>query len=151
MNSSSHSASLPSYGCDLKNLPGLSADNQHLLHQHGIDTTAQLFHKTQTPAQRHTLATTLKIHPQYVEKWAALANLARVPGVGCQYCGLLLHAGISSTQILAQASLPRLHRQVLKLHVATLQRQDLCPSLGEVSQWIQQARAIASQDTKTYP
>ncbi len=139
---SSQSQSVPSHGRNISNLPGLNAANQHLLYQHGIYTIHQLFEKTQTPAQRHSLATQLKIHPQYVEKWAALANLARIPSVGCQHCGLLLHAGISSPQILAQTSLPRLHRQVLKLYVATLQRQDLCPSLGDVSTWIQQAKTF---------
>ncbi|NEO63853.1 MAG: DUF4332 domain-containing protein, partial [Moorea sp. SIO4G2] len=39
---------------------------------------------------------------QYVNKWVALADLARIPSIGCQYCGLVLHAGICSLTQLAQ-------------------------------------------------
>ncbi|MGJ3248926.1 MAG: DUF4332 domain-containing protein [Elainellaceae cyanobacterium] len=136
---------------DILNLPGLDADHQRQLIQLGITTTCQLLQRTQTPAQRQNLASQLRVHPRHVAKWSALSDLARVPSVGCQYCGLLLHAGISSTQLLAQTPLPRLHKQVLKLQVATMQRQDLCPSLDQVSLWIQQARWVANQDTKTFP
>lgn len=37
----------------------------------------------------------------------------------------------------------RLHQQILRLHVATMQRRDLCPSVEEVQGWIKQARAIS--------
>ncbi|MGJ3251044.1 MAG: DUF4332 domain-containing protein [Elainellaceae cyanobacterium] len=147
----SDSKALSSSNWDILNLPGLNADHQQQLVQIGINTTCQLLQRTQTPAQRQNLAVQLRVHPQHVAKWSALSDLARVPSVGCQYCGLVLHAGVSSTRLLAQTSLPRLHRQVLKLQVATMQRQDLCPSLDQVSLWIQQARWIANQDTKTSP
>lgn len=136
-------ASLPqSIDWSIALLPGLSQEDQAKLNHCGIHTTQQLLKQGSTPAQRQALATRLHLHLQHINKWVALANLARIPAVGCQHCGLLLHAGISSPQQLAQTPLPRLHRQVLKLHVATLQRQDLCPSLGEVAQWIEQARLL---------
>jgi hypothetical protein len=123
-------------------LPGLSPQNQAGLASCGIQTTLQLLQQTRTPAQRQALATQLQIHIQHLNKWVALANLARIPAVGCQYCGLLLHAGISSPAQLVQTPLPRLHRQILKFQVATLQRQDLCPPLEQVEQWIQQAKWV---------
>lgn len=139
------SASRPVPDWSIDQLPGLSpADQAHLI-ECGIRTTRQLFQQTRTPLQRQTLATQIQTHIQYVNKWAALADLARLPAVGCQYCGLLLHAGVSSVMQLAQTPLPRLHRQVLKFQVATLQRQDLCPSLGEVSEWIAQAKVVVRQ------
>jgi len=124
-------------------LPGLSEQDQTRLHNGGIQTTLQLLHKAKTPSQRQALASLLQIHIQYVNKWVALANLSRIPAVGCQHCGLLLHAGISSPAQLAQTSLPRLHHQILKLHVAMMQRPDLCPSLDEVSRWIEQAQQLS--------
>lgn len=126
-------------------LPGLSEADQTQLINCGICTVQQLWQQTRTSAQRQTLANRLQTHPQHVNKWAALADLARIPAVGCQYCGLLLHAGISSPTQLAQTSLPRLHRQVMKLQVAMMQRQDLCPSLEQVAQWIRQAQQINRQ------
>ncbi len=132
----------------ISQLPGLHPEDQDKLIQHGITSTLQLFHVTQTSAQRQQLATQLQTHIQHINKWAALANLARVPSVGCQHCGLLLHAGIISPEQLGQMSLPRLHQQILKLQVAMFQQRDLCPSLNEVSEWIQQARLISQSASR---
>ncbi len=128
----------------IADLPGLDAEAQALLLNQGIDTTLQLWQQTATAAQRSQLASDLQIHPQYVNKWAALANLSRLPSVGCQYCGLLLHAGIASPAQLAQMSLAQVHQQILRLQVAELRRKDLCPSLEAVRQWIQDAIALTN-------
>ncbi|NJR66266.1 MAG: DUF4332 domain-containing protein [Leptolyngbyaceae cyanobacterium CRU_2_3] len=123
-------------------LPGITPQDEADLVGCGIHTTFQLLQKAQTPAQRQLLATEMQTHIQHVNKWVALSNLARIPTVGWQYCGLLLHAGVSSPAQLSQMPIARLHRQILKLQVATLQRPDLCPGVGEISQWIEQARQI---------
>jgi Domain of unknown function (DUF4332) len=127
---------------DIGQLPGLSDQHQEQLLAYGIRTTKDLLEQTKTPVRRQALATQLQLHIQHVNKWVALANLSRIPAVGSQYCGLLLHAGISSPEQLAHTPLPRVHQQILKLQVATLQRQDLCPSLHEVAEWIRQARLL---------
>lgn len=124
-------------------LPGLSAENLDLLHRAGFKTTLDFWQRTQTPAQRHNLAAHLQLHPKYVNKWAALCDLARIPAVGCTYCGLLLHAGIISVRQLADTPLPKLHRQLMRLQIATMQRQDLCPPLGDVSRWVEQAHQLS--------
>ncbi len=123
-------------------LPGLSSDDHSRLIACGIQTTLQLLQQGKTPGMRGTLANHLKIPIRHINKWVALADLARIPGVGCQYCGLLLHAGVASPAQLAKMPLDRLHRQMLKLQVATLQRRDLCPAIAEVEQWSQQARVL---------
>ncbi|WP_219898271.1 DUF4332 domain-containing protein [Phormidesmis priestleyi] len=124
-------------------LPGLSTDDHSRLITCGIHTTLQLLQQGKTPEKRGILASQLQIPIRHVNKWVALADLARIPGVGCQYCGLLLHAGVASPTQLARTPLDRLHRQMLKLQVATLQRRDLCPAIGEVEQWSQQARVLS--------
>ncbi|ABW31255.1 conserved hypothetical protein [Acaryochloris marina MBIC11017] len=63
--------------------------------------------------------------------------------MGTKNCGLLLHAGVGSTEQLAQMTAERLHRQLLRLHVAMLGRNSLCPTVAEVTQWIFQARRLA--------
>ena len=123
-------------------LPGLSQEHQLLLVQNEITCTGDLLKKGQTPAERLALANQLQIHVQYVNKWVALADLARIPSVGCEYCGLLLHAGIASVAQLAVTPLPRLHQQVVRLQVATLRRRDLSPPLEVVKQWIQEAQGL---------
>lgn len=127
----------------LAQLPGLSPDNLSQLQQCGITTIKMLCARTQTLNQRQQLAAQLKLHQQYVNKWAALAELSLIPGVGTKNCGLLLHAGVASTVQLAQMPAERLHKQLLRLQVTMLGQNKLCPSVAEVTQWIFQARHLA--------
>ena len=120
-------------------LPGLSEADLVGLKRCGITTIPQLLVGTRTPAQIQQLAIQLQRRPQLVTKWAVLAELSQVPSVGLQYCGLLLHAGVGSIEQLAHMQASQLHRQLLRLQVTLLGRNDLCPAVAEVRQWIQQA------------
>lgn len=130
--------------CDwsIEQLPGLSLEEQSQLKELGITTTGQLLQNTSTLQAKQALANQLHIKSHYVSKWVALADLARLPGIGCQYCGLLLHAGICSVSQLAQTPTHKLHQQILRLQVATMQRRDLCPQVEEVATWIKQAQEL---------
>ena len=125
-------------------LPGLSNENQSQLEECGITTTQQLIRMTKTVEAKALLAHQLQVNPQYVNKWVALALLARIPSVGCQYCGLLLHAGVASPAQLAQMPVGRLHEQILRMHVAMMQRNDLTPSVDRVQKWIEEAKLVLS-------
>jgi Domain of unknown function (DUF4332) len=126
----------------IEQLPGLSQEEQSRLQNCGITTTRLLVTQGKTLEAKVGLASKLQVHLQYVNKWVALADLARIPTVGTQYCGLLLHAGIGSVAQLAEIPVHRLHKQILRLQVATLQRRDLCPAIELVQQWSYQARTI---------
>ncbi|MDJ0616930.1 MAG: DUF4332 domain-containing protein [Calothrix sp. MO_192.B10] len=132
--------------CDwsITELPGLSPQEQSQLLSCGITTTAILIAQANHPAARVALSNKLKVNINHVNKWVALADLARIPSVGTQYCGLLLHAGIASVAQLVNVPTHRLHKQILRLQVATMQRRDLCPTVELVQQWIQQAQIIGS-------
>ncbi|MBH8556068.1 DUF4332 domain-containing protein [Nostocaceae cyanobacterium CENA357] len=134
--------------CDwpIEQLPGLNQEEQAKLQNCGISTTKTLFKQGSSPAARMALANKLQVHLQYVNKWMALADLARIPGVGTQYCGLLLHAGIASVVQLSQTPTHRLHQQIMRLQVATTQRRDLCPAIELVQQWSQQAKIVLSTE-----
>ncbi|MBD6614446.1 DUF4332 domain-containing protein [Komarekiella sp. 'clone 1'] len=138
----------PVISCDwpIEQLPGLSQEEQSQLQNCGIKTTAALVKQGKTLQMRLALANKLHVHPQYVNKWIALADLARIPSIGIQYCGLLLHAGIGSVGQLVQTPTHRLHRQILRLQVATMQRRDLCPAIELVQQWSQQAKIVLSAE-----
>ena len=129
----------------IEQLPGLSKEQQILLKDCGIQTTQQLLKLTSTEQLKQQLANKLQIKIQYLNKWIAMADLASLPSVGDQYCGLLLHAGIASVSQLALTSVGRLHQQILRLQVATMQRRDLCPTVEKVQQWIQQAQVFSRQ------
>ncbi|MDE5094660.1 MAG: DUF4332 domain-containing protein [Trichodesmium sp. St11_bin5] len=136
-------SSIKSQSWSIEKLPGLSKKDQILLTKNGINTTRKLLEITKTSEEKLILASQLKINVQSVKKWVALADLARVPTVGCEYCGLLLHGGIVSVSQLSQTSVHKLHQQILKLQISTMQRRDLSPALDLVNKWIQQAQFLS--------
>jgi hypothetical protein len=131
--------------CDwsIGDLPGLNRSECASLAAFGIFTTGQLLAVAPDAPSKLQLAVTLGTKIQYVNKLVALADLARLPGVGCQYNGLLLHTGIISVRQLSLMPAHKIHQQLLRLHVATLQRRDLCPDLAQVQNWIKQAKELA--------
>ncbi|MBW4678007.1 MAG: DUF4332 domain-containing protein [Desmonostoc geniculatum HA4340-LM1] len=139
-----HRSPVTSGDWPIEQLPGLSQEEQSQLQNCGINTTVALVKQGRNLEARVALANKLQIHLQYVNKWMALADLARIPSVGTQYCGLLLHAGIGSVAQLAQTPTHRLHKQILRLQVATMQRRDLCPAIELVQQWSHEARMVGS-------
>lgn len=126
----------------IEQLPGLSDRHQAQLKQSGITTTRKLLKTASTLDDKMALSHQLGIHIQYVNKWVALAELASIPTVGCQYCGLLLHSGIPSVKLLAQMPVHKIHQQILRIQVAMIQRKDLCPTPDQVTQWVQQAKLL---------
>jgi len=123
-------------------LPGLSAPQIAQLNSCGIVTTFDLLRQGNRLEQRQQLSKQLGANIKYVNKWVALANLARIPGVGCAHCGLLLHAGVSTPQQLSSMTVQRLHPQLMRLQVQLFNRADLAPSVGQVAGWIEQAKAM---------
>ncbi|MBD2081454.1 DUF4332 domain-containing protein [Leptolyngbya sp. FACHB-17] len=139
---SKKSAGIPSASWEIDLLPGLAADDATRLNDRHIHTTLDLFKLGKTQDQRNLLATELQVPIRQLNKWVALADLARIPSVGCEYAGLLLHAGIASPLQLGQTSIGQLHRQLLRLYVSTMQRRDLCPTTDYIGLWIHQARSL---------
>ena len=123
-------------------LPGLMRSELESLQQHQINNTKSLLELTSTPELKISLANRLQLNQKHINKWAALADLARIPSIGDRYCGLLLHAGIISVAQLAQTPFHRLHRQIVRLQVATLQRKDLSPPVELVRKWVEEAKQL---------
>lgn len=123
-------------------LPGLTQQELAQLKDCGITTTKKLLKIVSNPQSKLKLANHLEINVKYLHKWSALADLARIPSVGCQYSGLLLHSGIGSVTKLTQTPVDKLHKQILRLQVATLQRQDLCPPVETVQKWLFEAKSL---------
>jgi predicted RecB family nuclease len=139
------SSSIASMDWQIEQLPGLSPEDANKLRGQGITTTLELLQQAGIRPQREALAVQLAVSVPMVNKWVVMADLARIPSVDCKYCGFLLHIGICSTAQLARTSLYDLQKQVTRFQVQILQRADLCPSIGQISNWIQQAQQIASQ------
>ncbi|MEL7083513.1 MAG: DUF4332 domain-containing protein [Cyanobacteria bacterium P01_A01_bin.3] len=131
----------PSYW-PIERLPGLKRLDVEHLKAVGIATTEAMLHVAAGQDGKRALAQQLHLKQERINRWVAMADLARVPAVGCEYCGLLLHAGTISTQQLASAAAPQLHRHIQRLHVATLRNARACPTVSDVGLWIAQASRI---------
>jgi hypothetical protein len=129
----------------IEQLPGLSNQDCQKLKDCGIDTTEQLLQKVRPQFGREKLAVRMQIHAKHINKWVAMAELASIPAVGCQYCGLLVHAGVGSIAQLAATPIQQLHRQILRFQVANLQRRDLCPGVQVMLPWIEQAKILTRE------
>lgn len=136
---------MKSYFWPLEQLPGLPKESYQQLSRLGIKTTEHLLKFGNTVEKRQALANDLHIPMRYIQKWLALSDLARVPAVGCQYCGVLLHAGIISVSQLAHCSQGQLYNRIRRLHVQTLTSMHSCPPPDEVALWIQNAKRITPE------
>ena len=123
-------------------MPGLMLPERELLKAQGISDTGKFLQRTHTPELKLNLASTLKLNQKHLNKWIALADLGRIPSVGSQYCGLVLHAGIISVAQLSRTPYERLHRQIARLQAATIGRPDLTPPVTLVKQWTEQAQML---------
>lgn len=130
----------------IEKLPRLDETARSRLESLGITTTQQLLAKARTPEGKQIIAQQLQQKPQQVSRWVIMADLARLPSVGCQYCGLLLHAGIASIAQLSQMHPQQLHRQVLRLQVSLFKRKDYCPPVEIVQTWIREAQQLTSNN-----
>ncbi|MGB3532676.1 MAG: DUF4332 domain-containing protein [Microcoleaceae cyanobacterium] len=141
---STQNRSVSTCNWSISQIPGITVENQTSLRKLGIENTTQLLRTGKTKPQKMMLANLLHLNVRDVNKWVAMADLAQLPGVSYQYCGLLLHAGIASAAQLAKTPVHQLHQQILRLQVATCKRRDLCPPVDVVQQWVQQARALTA-------
>ena len=123
-------------------LPGITRSHMELLTKNSITDTKILLQLTSSLESKQALASNLQLNQKYINKWVALADLARIPSVGDSYCGLLLHAGVVSVAQLTQTPFHRLHRQIVRLQVATLQRKDLSPPVEQVKKWVEEAKSL---------
>jgi hypothetical protein len=126
----------------MANLPGINTDDCRRLDDLELGTTRLFLAQSRTPEQQAGLAQKLQLHRHHIQKWRALASLAVVPSVGCEYTGLLLHAGVASVGQLGDLVPGQLYRQVLRLQVAVFRSRDRCPNAAVVDLWIQQAKQL---------
>ena len=123
-------------------LPGISQKDQNLLISNGIHTTKDLLAKVRTTQDKYALANKLQINLKYINKWSALADLARIPAVGWQHCGAILHSGVGSVAQLKQTHWGKLHSHIKRLYVANTRNKNLSPSVEQVQKWIEQAKLL---------
>ena len=107
----------------------------------GINSTDKLLDGTRTKKQRKELAESTGISEKLVLKFANMADLFRINGVGEEYSELLEAAGVDTVVELATRKPENL---TAKMEEVNEQKKLVrrTPSLKEVEKWVEEAKTL---------
>ena len=94
-----------------------------------------------TPKGRDELAEKTGIDKSLILEWVNLADLYRIKGIGEEYSDLLEEAGVDTVVELAQRNPENLHEKLSAVN-AEKKLVRRVPSLEEVQDWVEQAKAL---------
>lgn len=107
----------------------------------GAKTVEIYLEMTKDPKGRKALAEATGIDDSRILKWANMADLFRLKGVGEEYSELLEAAGVDTVKELKHRNAENLHAKMEEVNaVKKLVRQT--PSLKAVTDWIEQAKTL---------
>jgi predicted flap endonuclease-1-like 5' DNA nuclease len=107
----------------------------------GITSTDKLLAGTKTKKQRTTLAEATGVSEKLVLKFANMADLFRINGVGQEFSELLEAAGVDTVPELAMRNAENLTAKMEEVNAAKkLTRRT--PSLKEVEKWVEEAKTL---------
>ncbi|MEQ9640846.1 MAG: DUF4332 domain-containing protein [Alphaproteobacteria bacterium] len=117
----------PAYGAKLKDA--------------GIDTTDKLLDACADPAGRKAMAEKTGLDASRLLKWANMADLMRISGVGEEYSELLEAAGADTVKELRNRNAANLAAKMAEVNeIKKLTRQ--VPSEATVTKWVGQAKEL---------
>lgn len=107
----------------------------------GINNTDKLLENSKTPKQRKQLAEASGIAEKLILKFANMADLFRINGVGQEYSELLEKSGVDTVAELAQRKADNLTKKMETVNAEkNLTRRT--PSLKEVEKWVEEAKTL---------
>lgn len=107
----------------------------------GIKDTESLLAGCATAKQRADLAAKADVSAKRLLKWANMADLYRISGIGSEYAELLEEAGVDTVPALAQRNAANLASAL----AAANERKKLTrrvPTEADVAKWIEQAKKL---------
>ncbi len=107
----------------------------------GIPNTDKLLAAAKTKSQRQQLSDATGISENQILKFANMADLFRINGVGQEFSQLLEAAGVDTVPELAQRNAGNLTAKMEEVNEAKkLTRRT--PSLKEVEKWVEEAKTL---------
>jgi predicted flap endonuclease-1-like 5' DNA nuclease len=109
----------------------------------GIKTVADLLERGKSPKGRKELAEAAGIDGTLILKWANMADLFRIKGIGPEYSELLEKAGVDTIKELRHRVPEHLHAKLTEINTKVGQPLvRVLPGLGAVQDWIEQAKSL---------
>jgi len=106
-----------------------------------IRTTARYLEIAKNPRGRKTLAAKTGVDAARILKWANLADMMRIKGVGEEYSELLEAAGVETVRELKHRN-PKNLAQAMQAANARKKLVRLLPSEKAIAKWIERANAL---------
>lgn len=111
------------------------------LHFAGVRTTAELLERAKDPEGRETLSNETGIGHKHILRWANMADLMRINGVGEEYSELLEASGVDTVKELKHRVAANLTAKMAEINAVKHLVRHL-PAEGEVSRWIEEAKLL---------
>ena len=125
----------------LTEIEGIGEAYAQKLQEAGVGTLEQLLEKGAAPAGRKEIAEKTGVSEKLILRWANMADLFRIKGVGEEYADLLEAAGVDTVPELAQRNVENLHKKLAEVNEAkNLVRR--VPTVEEVGGWVGQAKQL---------
>ena len=125
----------------IEEIEGIGPVMGEKMREAGVNTTDKLLECTQTPKQRKELAEATGISLKLILRFANMADLFRINGVGQEYAELLEAAGVDTVPELAQRNAENLTAKMEEVNEEKkLVRRT--PSLAVVEKWVEEAKSL---------
>jgi predicted flap endonuclease-1-like 5' DNA nuclease len=126
----------------IEKIEGIGAAYTKKLQGAGIRKTSQLLAQCGSAKGRKTVASQTGLEEGQLLKWANMADLMRISGVGEEFSELLEAAGVDTVKELRNRKADNLAARMAEVNQAKkLTRQ--VPSASQVARWIEQAKSLA--------
>ena len=126
---------------NIEEIEGIGLAYAEKLSAADIKSTDDLLEKCGSAKGRDAVAETTGLSTRQLLKWANMADLMRISGVGEEYSELLEAAGVDTVKELKHRNADNLAAKMQEVNEAKkLTRQ--VPSAGQVAKWIEQAGSL---------
>ena len=122
-------------------IEGIGPAHAEKLIVYGIGSTEELLDACATAKGRTEVATSTGLSSTQLLKWANMADLMRISGVGEEYSELLEAAGVDTIIDLRHRNADDLAGQMQELNAATKFTRQV-PTAEQVTDWVEQAAKL---------
>lgn len=125
----------------IEEIEGIGPANAGKLAQAKIDTTAELLALCGSAKGRKDVSGKTGVSEGQLLKWANMADLMRISGVGSEYSELLEAAGVDTVKELRNRNAENLAAKMADLNTNKKLTRTV-PSAVTVSKWVEQAKSL---------
>ncbi len=128
-------------GYKIMDIEGIGPKYGDSLSKMEISTTDDLLNKCGSPKGRGSVAQATGVSEKLLLKWANMADLMRISGVGSEYAELLEGAGVDTVKELRRRNADNLAAKMKEVNEDKKLTRAV-PSAGQVTRWVEQASEL---------